>query len=105
MGDISDQLEQTHSCLFGDDHVWMTNDGQVLTLEEISDAHLLNIIPFLKCQYSKTLDEGYGYIACISGEHALEAAESQLDQELQAYLNQIEFFTAEARKRNLTLKG
>ena len=37
------------------DHVWKTREGQLMTLEEIGDNHLLNIIKLLKRRHLGTL--------------------------------------------------
>ena len=84
------------------EHVWKTREGQLLTLEEIGDSHLLNIIKLLWRRYHETLHTGYSAMCMLQGEHALDAAESGMDEELARIEERAEFFEAEATNRNLT---
>lgn len=86
------------------DHVWKTKKGQLLTLEEIDDRHLLNIIKLLWRRYVDTLQSGYSAMCMLQGEFALDAAESEINAELDRIKEQVEFFESEARSRNLSFE-
>lgn len=85
-------------------HVWKTREGQLLTLEEIHDNHLLNIIRFLKRRAIETLFEGYSAMCCFQGEHAQHAVETSMDAEVSLIEDRLNFFTAAARERGLHIK-
>lgn len=82
--------------------VWMTNDGRVLTMKEIEDQHLLNIIRFLKGRQLKTMTEGLEALCYIQREMAQDAVEHEMSITNAHYQEQINMFTGEARNRGLT---
>lgn len=81
--------------------VWTTKEGQALTMREISNGHLINIIKLLIRKSLEHLSSGYEAMSYFRGEMAMEAAQSSIDIEYEAYLDEIEKFRAEARRRQI----
>lgn len=81
--------------------VWKTKDGRELALEQIADWHLKNIIRFLKRGQEEALLNGYAALSFLRGEHAQEAAESEIEREAVEYRDLIAFFESEAHDRGL----
>lgn len=94
-------MKDTNEFGLFDDDVWMTNDGRILKMQEISDSHLLNIINFLKGKMLSSISEGYGVLSYLQGEMAIDAVEAQIDLVQDQYEQRIELFREEARKRKL----
>lgn len=84
-----------------DEFIWTTKDGQKLRLEEIGNSHLLDIIKLLERKNFSHMQESFSYIGFLQGEMAIDAAESQIDQELREQQDVIDFLKSDARKRGL----
>lgn len=81
------------------DVVWTTRRGDKLTMNQISDDHLANIIRFLHREAQGHLRDGYVFMSALQGEMALDAAHSGIDTEHQRLMDGIEMFEQEARRR------
>ena len=80
--------------------VWKDKEGKKYKLKDITDQHLLNIIPFLR----KKAEVFFGYFPTLNGTFAQESAESDFYQELDKLNNAIGFFKEVAKERGL-IKG
>ena len=83
------------------DYVWTTREGQKLQMHEIGDRHLLNIIQLLRRNSLAAMSDGYSAMSFLRGEHAIDAAESEIDREQYQYQEAISEFCAEAARRGL----
>lgn len=83
-------------------NVWITADGRVLTMEQIENKHLLNIIRFLKNRQLDTMTEGFGALCYLQGEMAQDAVGHEMSITDAHYQEHIDMFTCEARNRGLT---
>jgi hypothetical protein len=81
--------------------VWVTREGDPLTMNEIENNHLLNIIRHLKKRYLHMMSEGYSALSCLQGEMASYYAEQELDHGLQDMQDKISFFEQEAKRRGI----
>lgn len=86
-----------------DEIVWTTKDGDELTMKEITNSHLCNIVRLLRRKSLAHLSDGYGFMSMLQGEMAIDAAESQIDLEQGVYLEAIDLFEAEAKRRHITI--
>lgn len=81
--------------------VWKTADGRELTLGQIGDRHLLNIIRMLERQHAAFLSQSYMALGFLQGEMATYCAEQDIDREDQMFTDTILFLKAEAKERGL----
>ena len=102
---------------------WTTRDGRALAIKEMDDQHLVNTIRMLqrnvkvvRFRAEITMIRRYeALLSGIQGEHAREAADAEIDMQIDqmvqtsdfAWLKEIPVFralTREAKKRGLSAK-
>lgn len=81
--------------------VWITRDGRSLTMDQIGDTHLLNIVRMLERRALTALLDGYSVTSCLQGEMAIEVAESAITAEYEKLQERISEFRGEAAARGL----
>lgn len=81
--------------------VWKDKEGRKYKLRDITDQHLLNIIPFLE----KKAEAFLGFFPTLNGTFAQEFAESDFFKELDDLQNALGFFRKIAQERELIRNG
>lgn len=81
--------------------VWTTARGEELTLEQISNPHLLNIITFLDEWYEHELIEGLEAMTFVLDEQDMPEAMLEVDSNLRLVMRMKRFFVDAARERGL----
>lgn len=82
-----------------DNFVWTTLRGDKLTLDQITDGHLNNIINLLRNQQLANLAEGFEALAFLQGEMAIDSVEAEIDRIDLQYEELISFLQAEQDRR------
>lgn len=85
--------------------VWVTAAGEGLTMAEISNEHLGNILRLLGKRAQELLHEGHSAMAFLDGEMARDAAQSAIDRRHESYMDKIEEFRQEARRRGMKVEA
>ena len=79
--------------------VWTTRDGRQMTMGQIGDNHLNNIIKMLKREYLKALSVGYQASSFLRGEMAIASVDSALDHLEENFLEVYTPFVEEQERR------
>lgn len=74
-----------------------------MTMAEITNSHLRNIINHLRQRYAEYLCQGYSALTFLQGEMAQWCAETEIERESEEIFEMVGFFEAEARERGMTL--
>ena len=85
------------------DCVWVTKEGLELSMSEISDTHLLNIIALLEKSRSEIISKAYSALAIVQGEMSQQHLESDIERLENETFERLENFKIEARKRRLAV--
>lgn len=85
--------------------VWNTADGRFLTMEEITDDHLLNIIPHLRGVLAGAQAEYDDISVTQMGDDAKDAALGVIRSDMELIQNDIDIMTGEAERRGLANDG
>lgn len=83
--------------------VWTTREGEPLTMREIADGHLGNIIRMLRRRRDDALEESMCALGCVSGEIAEYHITSTADSHLSYLSEKIAMFEAEAARRGVKI--
>ncbi len=59
--------------------IWVTKSGQRIRVCDMSDAHLLNVIRFLRRRKDRIIAEGWTALGMMAGEYAQMALEGELE--------------------------
>jgi hypothetical protein len=90
-----------YSKKYKDRQVWKDKEGKKYKLRDITDQHLLNIIPFLE----KKAGRFFHFYPNLNGTFAQEFAEADFFAELDKLHNAIGFFKEVAKERELMRNG
>lgn len=81
--------------------VWTTKEGQGLTLGEISNSHLCNIIRMLTRKRLRDLEDGYSLLSFFQGEMAIDSIEHEIEMVQLRYNDALDLFRGEAKRRHI----
>lgn len=96
-------IPHNHDPSENDPIVWVTRDGQQMTMAEIGDRHLGNIIRLLHRRIAQNLSEGYSALCFFQGEFAQMEVEHQIEQSDHNLRTKLRIFEREAKHRGLKI--